>query len=726
MRRTGRLLALIFVAFMIVGSTQVQIITPHSQDPQPMSMPTSILRTTGFDSPNMTALLSSPANGSSVSGTFAINLDMTSDFATVNVTLFINGAIYPAYDHTNVPAGPSWTQVLTIDSTTLSEGMLNFTVLFENLAEKETVFLLYFVDNQAPNFEVSLYTPANGSTISGLTSVDLNITSDYDVLNLTLLVDGEPLSPYNPSLIGTGNVSVLVDTSNVLEGYDNITFYFQYDILATHFAYAYCLQYLVDNGGLPIAIDHLSPANQTEVTGVFNLTLLIGSEYEPLNFTLFVDGVIHYPQFNNSPIGIKKQTISINTTILSEGALNFTLLFTYNVTGENARAVYKLIFIVNNHMAPVIEILAPSPDTTVTGLTPLWLNITCTHPELFLNITVDGMITQEYNRTAILPGADNYTINTSRYENGEHTIGITAFTGEGASASKSLALVFLDHVRVWISGLTNYESVSGTIEFGIRVQTPYENVTVSLYIDDQLAVEFNNVTLEPGYNAVTLNTTEFTDGEHNITVLAYDGFGHKWEFKMFIIIDNYGPPKLRFATTAAVTIGYAAFTVNVDSNWDKLNVTVFVDDVVVAPYENRTEDVSSGTYTFYINMGAYSKTEHTVRVVMITPEGEKGEVERVFGFASIRIEEIISFAILLGLAIVIPLYRRTKGSPLKPVLILDLVFALAAGGAFLILGINTIPFLVWHFNMASIWAIGGTFVFANWALPLLLEESGGE
>jgi hypothetical protein len=726
MRITGRLLALIFVAFMLVGSTQVQIITPLSQDTQSVSLPTSVLKTAGFDSPNITATLSSPANGSSVSGTFAINLDMTSDFATINVTLFIDGAIYPAYDHTNVPAGPSWTQVLTIDSTTLSEGMLNFTVLFENLAEKESVHLLYFVDNQGPNFEVSLYTPANGSTIGGIARVDLNITSDYGMLNLTLLVDGEPLSPYTPSLIGTGNVSVFVDTSNVLQGYDNFTFYFQYDVLATHFAYAYHIEYLVDNGGLPITIDHQSPANQTEVAGVFNLTLLIGSEYTPLNFTLFVDGAIPYAQFNSSPIGIKRQTISINTTVLAEGALNFTLLFTYNMTGENARAVYHLVFIVNNHGPPIVVIIAPTSGTTVTGLTALWLNITSTHPELYLNVTVDGIITPEYNKTGISPGAENYTIDTSRYENGEHTIGIVAFTAEGTSSSKSLTLVFLDHVRAWISGLTNYESVSGILEFGIRVQTPYENVTVSLYIDDQLAPEFNNVTFVPGYNAVSLNTTEFPDGEYNITVLAYDNFGHMWEFKMVIVIDNYGPPVLRFATTTAVTIGHAAFTINVDSNWDRLNVSVYVDNVIVAPYENKSEDVSSGTFTFYIDMSAYSKTEHTVKVVMVTPEGEVGEVSRVFGFASIRIEEIISFAILLGLGIVIPLYRRIKGQSIKPVLMLDLIFALVTGGAFIVLGINTIPFLIWHFNMASIWAIGGIFVFANWALPLFLEESGGE
>lgn len=651
---------------------------------------------------------------------------MTSDFATVNVTLFVDGAIYPAYNETNVPAGPSWIQTITVDSTTLAEGMLNFTILFENLAEKESVYLLYFVDNVGPNFDASLIGPANGTTVIGIIDINVSITSDYEKLNLTVFVDGQPLPSYNPKLIGTGTVIVSVDTSSLIEGYDNFTLYFQYDVLATHFAEALYIVYLVDNDGVPITIDHLSPANQTTVSGVFNLTLLIGSEYDPLNFTLFVEGVIPYSQFNNSYIGIKEQIISIDTLELPEGALNFTLLFEYNMTGENARVTYHLLLVVNNHMAPSIVILGPAQDTIVTGLTALWLNITSTHPELYLNITVDGEITKEFNRTAILPGANNYTVNTSRYDNGEHVIGIVAYTGEGASASGSLHLQFLDHVRVWISGLTNYEIVNGLLQFGIRVLTPYDNVTASLYVDDQLASEFHNITLLPGYNPVSINTTQFTEGAHNVTLLAYDGFGHMWRFAMVWVIDNLGAPELRFATTNAVMIGYATFIIDVESDWDSLTAAVYVDDVVLSNYANVTVDVTSGTFTFRIDMGLYSKTEHTVKVVMITPEDDVTEIERVFGFASVRIEEIISFAVLLGLAIVIPLYRKTKGSPLKPVLILDAIFALVTGGAFLILGINTIPFLVWHVNLASIWAIGGTFVFANWALPLLLEESEKE
>ncbi|RDE17362.1 MAG: hypothetical protein C4K48_00050 [Candidatus Thorarchaeota archaeon] len=722
MRRTCRLFALIFVAFMILGSTQVQTLAPNAQNNEPVSAQLDILRTAGYDSPNITATLSSPVNGSSVSGTFDISLDMTSDFATLNLTLFIEDAIYPAYDHASIPASPSWTQAITIDTTTLAEGMLNFTVFFENLSEKESVYLLYFVDNDGSNIEVSVYSPANVSRISGIVSIDLNISSDYNELNLTVFIDGQPLTSYNPSLIGTGNVSVLVDTSNLIEGYDNFTFYFQYDVLANHFSYAFYLVYIVDNDGVPMTIRHQSPANQTVVAGILNLTLIIGSEYEPLNFTLFVNGIIPYSQFNNSHIGIKVQIISIDTLALSEGPLDFMLLFEYNVTGENARVTYHLVFDVNNHAIPVLVILAPATDTTVTGLTAFWLNITSTHPQLYLNITVDGIITEEFNRTSILPGANNYSIDSSRYENGGHLIRITVITGEGGSAYKTLNLFFLDYVRVWISGLANYESISGVAEFRIRVMSPYDNVTVSLYVDDILASDFINRTLISGYNTVSLNTTDFSDGDHNVTIRAHDGFGHTWNFTMVLVIDNYGPPTLHFATTAAVTIGYAAFTINVDSKWSTLNVSVFVDDVVVPGYQNLTVDVSSGTYTFYIDMGAYSKTEHTVRVVMTTPEGEATQISQLFGFASIRIEELISFAFLLGLAVFIPLYRRRKGYPLKPVLIMDVVFALVTGGAFLVLGINTIPFLVWHVNMASIWSIGGTFAFANWALPLLMEE----
>ena len=707
-----------FVAFMILGSTQGQTITSNVDTNQPMGTQSDILSPAAYNSPNITASLVSLANGSTVTGTFDITLDMGSDFTSLNLTLFVNGTIYPGFDHNNITASPSWTEVLSsIDSTTLPEGMLNFTVLFEYFAERETVYLLYYVNNDGFDISVALYTPSNETQVDGIISIDLNVTADVDTLNLTVYVDG---AIYSTEFIGTGNISVIVDTSTLIEGYDNFTLFFQYDVLATYFSTSLYLLYLVDNDGVPITIDHLSPANQTEVSGTFNLTLEIGSEYDPLQFTLFVEGVIH--QYDNISIGVKTQVISINTTGLTEGPLNFTLYFYYNATGEDASATYTLVFNVNNHFAPTVVILSPTTDATLTGLTDLWLNISTTHPELYLNVTVDGKITQEFNSTPISTGAFNYTLNCSRYDNGHHVIGVTAFTGENAFTFSNVSVSFLDYVRLWIMGLSNYDTINGEEEFRLRVQTPYANGTVSLFIDGIPAAGLQNITIYPGTNYVSLNTTLYSEGEHVIMFLSRDNFGHEWKTTIVLVIDNKGAPTIRYATRDAVVIGVTSFIINVESSWDDLYVAVYVDDVVLTNYDNITVDVSSGIFTFTIDVGAYSKAEHTVRVLMTTIEGDTAETERVFGFASLRLEEVASIGILLGLAIIIPLFRKRQGYSLRTALIVDAIFALVIVGAFLVLGISTIPFLLWHVNMASIWAIGGTLVFTNWALPFVVEE----
>ncbi len=715
MRKTSRILALMFVAFMILGATQVDTITNIDQ---PMSTQVDILSPAAYDSPNITASLVSLANGSRVSGTFDITLAMGSDFTSLNRTLIVEGVIFPGYDHNNISASSSWTEVITnIDSTLLVEGMLNFTILFEYFAERETVYLLYYVDNDSFDISATLTTPANGSTVSGIVSIDLNVVSDVDTLNLTLYVDNEI---YSSEFVGTGDISVVVDTSTLFEGHDNFTLFFQYDMLATNFSYSIYIVYLVDNDGEPITINHQSPANQTEVSGVFDLYLEIGSNYEPLEFTLFVEGLIH--QYNKSTIGIKNQVVQINTTGLDEGPLNFTLFFYYNVTGEDASATYTLVFTVNNHGMPQIVILSPEEESTITGLTDLWLNITSTHPDLYLNITVDGTNAVEFNGTAIVSGAFNYTFNSSKYENGNHIIGIIAYTGEGAFTNATLHLHFLDYVRVWISSIANYAVIKGDENIRLRVESAYDNGTASFYLDGDPISGLQNVDIYPGSNNFNFNSTLYSEGEHEFMVVANDGFGHEWKARLTIIIDNKGAPSLSFATRDSVVIGIATFTINVESQWDDLVVEVFVDDEIVAAYNNVTVDVSSGSFSFSVDVSTYTKTEHTLKVVLTTPEGDSAEAERVFGFASLRIEEIISIGILAGLTIIIPLYRKKQGYPLRTVLMVDAIFALVVGGVFLVIGISTLPFLLWHINLASIWAIGGFLVFTNWALPFLVEE----
>ena len=650
MNKTSKMFTLLVVTMMFVGATQTQMQTSFVSY-ENLITPTENIVFSGYDSPNITVVHNSPVNGSTQSGIFNINVDIASDFGPLNLTLYVEGAIYSGYNQTPIGIG---NQDIAVNSSTLTEGMLNFTLFFEVLAEKESVYLLYFVDNNAVNFEFALYSPANGTDLSGVVSIDINATHDFGNLNLTLLVDGVAQAPYTPALIPSGNVSVIVDTSSLWEGYDNFTLLFEYDVLATNFSTAIYLEYRVNNDDDPITVGHQSPAFGSNVSGSFDLVLLIGSDYQPLNLTLYIEGEIQ-SDYNKTAIGIHEQTISVNTTELVEGLLNFTLVFEYNVTGENASVEYYIEFTVNNHGTPGLVLIAPADLETITGLTDLWLNITSTYANVYLNVTVDGELVPEYNATLIAVGAGNYSLNSSRYENGNHLVVITVYTAEGKLVTIERSLVFLDYVRVFISQLASYDEISGDAEINVRIETPYDNATLSLYIDGVLTEDVSNITLVPGLNLVRVNTTVFSEGESEFTFTVYDGFGHVWTYSMILIIDNHGPPILRFSTTADVVVGLAEFVINVDTDWSRVNASVYVDDELLDDYVNVTADVGDGTFTFYIDVSAYSKAEHIVKIVMFTEEGEKSEIERVFGFASFRIEEIVSGIILLGIALIIPL-----------------------------------------------------------------------
>ncbi|MBD3160395.1 MAG: hypothetical protein GF309_16565 [Candidatus Lokiarchaeota archaeon] len=468
-----------------------------------------------------------------------------------------------------------------------------------------------------------------------------------------------------------------------------------------------------------ITIDLMSPANNTEISGVTNITLNITSLAGPLNVTLYTDGE-EYPDYNNTPIDTGEQNITVDTTNLAEGNVNFTFLFVNQDLVTPEKESLPLLFLVNNHGPPMIEILAPEENATFTGFDSVIVNITADYDSVFLNVSVDGELVPSYNATSVPVTGGNYTImiNGSEYENGIHQIDVLVYTEEGLTDSASIQLEFLDHVRFAISGLSMFNEISGNQEISIKVFTPYDNVTFSAYVDGELAPDVDNITLPQGRSSFTLNTTPYPEGEANFTFRAYDLFGHKWSSSMILVIDNFGVPEASFKSpTTDIVVGMARFTITIESGWETVNITVYVDDEPVEGLINKT--VPTGEYTFQIDTNIYSKWEHDVKVVVTTPEGETTEITEIFGFANLKIEEILSAIGLLAIAILIPLYRKKKGQPLRPVLVVDLIFVLIVLGLFVALGINTIPLLVWHFNLSSIWAVGSALVFTNWVIPLV-------
>jgi hypothetical protein len=474
-----------------------------------------------------------------------------------------------------------------------------------------------------------------------------------------------------------------------------------------------------------ITVVLLTPANQSEVAGTFNITLDITSLNGDLNLTLFVADEV-YPAYNRTIVGTGVQNVTVDTLQLAEGNLNFTLLFENETFTPVDRESYYLVFEVNNHGVPVLELLSPMDDDIFTGLANLTVNITSTYSEVYLNVTVEiteGVweITPEYNRTLVPVGLSNFTINGSRYENGGHTINVTVITEEGFTDTASVDLNFLDYVRIRITDKTNFDTISGDQEIGVRIESPFDNVTLSVFVDNVLAPDVSNITIPEGISSFNLDTTPYSEGEHNVTFKAFDAFGHFWEIKLILVVDNFGIPSVSFVGPRDdVVVGLTSFTINIESEWDTVNLTVYVDDEEVAGFVNLR--VSPGEYTFQLDVGQFTKWQHDLKVVVTTDENLEAEATETYGFASFKIEEILSGVVLLGVAIMIPLYRKRKGQPIKPVLIVDLLFFIAVLALFATLGVTTVTLAIWHINLGSIWAIGSALVFMNWVFPLVYES----
>ncbi|MHA2152882.1 MAG: hypothetical protein ACXAAQ_12960, partial [Candidatus Thorarchaeota archaeon] len=163
MNRTSKLFALLVVTMMFVGASQTHMQASFASH-ETLIIPMENFVFTGYDSPNITVVHNSPVNGSTQTVDFNINVDITSDFGPLNLTLFIDDVVDSNNNLTTIGTG---NQDIAVDVDVLPEGMLNFTLFFEYLAEKETVYLLYFIDNDGVDFEFALYTPANGSELSG-------------------------------------------------------------------------------------------------------------------------------------------------------------------------------------------------------------------------------------------------------------------------------------------------------------------------------------------------------------------------------------------------------------------------------------------------------------------------------------------------------------------------------------------------------------------------------
>jgi chitinase len=136
-----------------------------------------------------TATLTSPADGATVGGRFVTVTAATEDAHGIGwVDLLVDGSVYAQASE------PPYT--LTWDTTYFSGGTYTLSVrahdVAGNVTESTPVQVQLPADTQAPM--VSIVSPAEGTSVSGMMWVTADATDDRQVMFLELLVDGMPVA----------------------------------------------------------------------------------------------------------------------------------------------------------------------------------------------------------------------------------------------------------------------------------------------------------------------------------------------------------------------------------------------------------------------------------------------------------------------------------------------------------------------------------------------------
>jgi len=218
----------------------------------------------------------------------------------------------------------------------------------------------------------------------------------------------------------------------------------------------------------------------------------------------------------------------MDTTTLKDGVHEITVK-AYDAAGKLQASRTEQVLVINN---PVVTIMAPEADETVSGTIVAMASVLKDIPCRWLMFKVDGVVQGEDNLIRHEPPF-GLCIDTTKLSDGPHVIeaqqGIASTAAEAAPDSLfSDKVTFrVDNTRpaVFLLHKARFEApwpgrkISGTVAVAAGVANMKAS-KVEFYVDATLK---ETDTASP-YGA-SIDTTKLKEGAHELTVKAYDAAG---------------------------------------------------------------------------------------------------------------------------------------------------------------------------------------------------------
>jgi hypothetical protein len=442
---------------------------------------------------------------------------------------------------------------------------------------------------------ISITQPANGATVSGMASVQGTAVDATGLATVTISFDG------GASVAATGlqNWTYSLDTTKLSNGAHTVT------ATATNQAGLTATasrSFIVDNGpassGPTVTID--KPTELTTVFGTIDFQGTASSSQGIVSVYVSVD-FVSFDLAN----GLNAWTYRVDTTKLADGIHHFNAQAR---DSAGARASATSQFVVNNTAKPpTVAITQPANGSILSG-TVMLAGIASDPVGL-----VDVELSIDQGPQVPVSGRQNwtYTLDTTRFSNGSHTMTVQAMNTFGLTVAATVMFQVSNGPpsppTVSITQPAPGTTLSGTVSI---LGTASDAIGLKTVV---VAIDVGAPTAASGLQtwSYALDTMNLSNGSHMVTVTATNQAGLSATASRTLVVSNTGTPSppaptvslispfnnASFTQGATITVSAtASVSAGSIAKVDFYKDGVLLDTDVSSPYSTAWTSQAAGTF----------------------------------------------------------------------------------------------------------------------------------
>ena len=231
---------------------------------------------------------------------------------------------------------------------------------------------------------------------------------------------------------------------------------------------------------------------------------------------------------------------------------------------------------------PVVAITAPAANAVLMKTVSVGANVTTPALLSTVEFLVDGVTAG----TATNPASPSYSLVTTAYADGPHTLGVRATDIGGQVTVSTIPVLIVNNVpSVTISSPAGNAVISGVTSVLATTQSSIGLNTVQLLVDG-IAVGTATNLISPAFS---LLTTAYPDGAHTIGIRATDIGGQVTISSVPVVIANIAPVvNITAPTAGAILSGSLNVTATASSGAGLSSVQLLIDGVSAGSATNLT------------------------------------------------------------------------------------------------------------------------------------------